>query len=83
MVTTLLYAVSVREYPYTLRSLSSTGPGIEHVGLGSDFDGFIGAPFDTTGIPMLTEALLEIGLTEEDVGSVLGSNVRRVLAANL
>ncbi len=57
--------------------------GLEHVGLGSDFDGTIASPFDTTGLPMLTDALLEAGLSEEDVAKVLGGNVRRVLAANL
>jgi len=57
--------------------------GIDHVGLGSDFDGTIKSPFDTTGLPMLTEALLEAGLSREDVAKVLGGNVRRVLAANL
>ena len=57
--------------------------GVDHVGLGSDFDGHVTTPFDTTGLPMLTEALLTAGLSEEDVGKVLGGNVRRVLAANL
>ncbi|MDX2464554.1 MAG: membrane dipeptidase [Porticoccus sp.] len=57
--------------------------GIDHVGLGSDFDGNVTTPFDTTGLPMLTEALLGAGLPEEDVLKVLGGNVRRVLTANL
>lgn len=57
--------------------------GVDHIGLGSDFDGNIASPFDTTGLPMLTESLLAAGLSEEDVGKVLGGNVRRVLAANL
>lgn len=57
--------------------------GIDHVGLGSDFDGTIAAPFDTTGLPMLTDALLQAGLSEEEVAKVMGGNVRRVLAANL
>ncbi len=57
--------------------------GIEHVGLGSDFDGTIASPFDTTGLPMVTEALLKAGLSEDDLAKVLGGNVRRVLTANL
>jgi membrane dipeptidase len=57
--------------------------GIDHVGLGSDFDGHVTTPFDTTGLPMLTESLLATGLSEEDVGKVLGGNLRRVLTANL
>ena len=57
--------------------------GVDHVGLGSDFDGHVTTPFDTTGLPMLTESLLATGLSAGDVGKVLGGNVRRVLAANL
>jgi len=57
--------------------------GVDHVGLGSDFDGDVATPFDVTGLPMLTEALLRSGLSEEDVGKVLGGNLRRVLEANL
>lgn len=57
--------------------------GIDHVGLGSDFDGNVTTPFDTTGLPLLTEALLGAGLPEQDVLKVLGGNVRRVLTANL
>jgi microsomal dipeptidase-like Zn-dependent dipeptidase len=57
--------------------------GIDHVGLGSDFDGHVATPFDTTGLPMLTESLLAAGLSEEDVKKVLGGNVQRVLTANL
>jgi microsomal dipeptidase-like Zn-dependent dipeptidase len=57
--------------------------GVDHVGLGSDFDGHVTTPFDATGLPMLTESLLAAGLSEEDVKKVLGGNVQRVLAANL
>src|SRR5205823_1747437 len=41
--------------------------GIEHVGLGSDFDGAIGAIFDTTGLSTLTEALLADGFSEGEI----------------
>ncbi len=57
--------------------------GINHVGLGSDFDGYVSTPFDTRGLPRLTEALLRTGYTEDEVRAILGGNVRRVLAANL
>lgn len=57
--------------------------GIDHVGLGSDFDGNVTTAFDATGLPQLTEALLASGLTRDQVARVLGGNVRRVLAANL
>ncbi|MCP4981367.1 MAG: peptidase M19 [Gammaproteobacteria bacterium] len=57
--------------------------GIDHVGLGSDFDGHVTTPFDTTGLPMLTEALFADGFSETEVEKVLGGNVLRLLSLNL
>lgn len=57
--------------------------GPDHVGLGSDFDGATATPFDTTGVPRLTEALLQSGLSQQDVAKIMGANAFRVLRANL
>jgi len=57
--------------------------GPDHVALGSDFDGAVATPFDATGVPLVTEALLEAGLEEETVGRVMGGNVVRLLRATL
>lgn len=57
--------------------------GVEHVALGSDFDGTITAPFDAAGWPLLTQALLRRGLSEEQVRAILGGNVVRVLTKTL
>jgi len=57
--------------------------GPEHVALGSDFDGAVTTPFDATGVPLVTEALLEAGLDEATVGQVMGGNVVRLLRATL
>lgn len=57
--------------------------GIDHVGLGSDFDGHVATPFDTTALPALTDALLAAGLPPDDVRKIMGENLRRVLTANL
>jgi membrane dipeptidase len=57
--------------------------GIEHVGLGSDFDGAVPAPFDATGMALVTEALLAEGLRETDVAAVMGGNAVRVLLGGL
>jgi microsomal dipeptidase-like Zn-dependent dipeptidase len=57
--------------------------GLDHVALGSDFDGAITAPFDVTGLPAITEALLTQGYGEEDVGRIMGGNVMRVLGDQL
>ena len=57
--------------------------GIDHVGLGSDFDGAVGMPFDASGVPQVSAALLAAGLSPNDVAKVLGGNFRRLLEANL
>jgi membrane dipeptidase len=57
--------------------------GIEHVALGSDFDGATAEPFDTTGLVQLTDAMLESGYSEQDVRSIMGENVIHFLQKNL
>jgi microsomal dipeptidase-like Zn-dependent dipeptidase len=54
--------------------------GIEHVALGSDFDGAVATAFDTTGLAALVEALLAEGLGDEEIRLLMGENVFRVLA---
>ena len=53
--------------------------GINHVGLGSDFDGAVTTGFDTSKLAHLTQALADRGLTDEEIGKVMGGNVLRVL----
>jgi len=56
--------------------------GIEHVGLGSDFDG-ANMPYgmeDATKLPAVTEALLQKGYSEGDVRKILGENTLRLMA---
>lgn len=57
--------------------------GVEHVALGSDFDGAVTEPFDTTGVVLVTDALLAEGFNEEEVGRIMGGNVFRLLAETL
>ncbi|MCP4679492.1 MAG: membrane dipeptidase [Deltaproteobacteria bacterium] len=60
--------------------------GIDHVGIGSDFDGFtIGARElkDCTKLPLITEKLLARGYSEEDVTKILGGNFLRVFEENI
>jgi microsomal dipeptidase-like Zn-dependent dipeptidase len=57
--------------------------GADHVALGSDFDGGTTMPFDVTGIPLITEALVKDGLSEHDIRLVMGENVVRVLSQSL
>jgi len=56
--------------------------GIDHVGLGSDFDGIPAVPEgleDCASLPALTGRLLARGLSEADVRKTLGGNLLRVM----
>jgi microsomal dipeptidase-like Zn-dependent dipeptidase len=57
--------------------------GADHVALGSDFDGGITAPFDSSGWALLTDALLQEGIAEQDIHKIMGENVVRVLLETL
>jgi membrane dipeptidase len=57
--------------------------GVEHVGLGSDFDGAVPVPIDATGLAQITDALLGLGLADADIERVMGGNVVRLLAEAL
>jgi len=55
--------------------------GVEHVGLGSDFDGIDSTPKgleNVTKMPYFTEGLLRRGYSEDDVMKILGENFLRV-----
>jgi membrane dipeptidase len=55
--------------------------GIDHVGLGSDFDGAtmpIGME-DASKLPKITKALVEKGYSDQDIEKILGGNMLRVM----
>jgi membrane dipeptidase len=58
--------------------------GVDHVGLGSDFDGVSGAlpeGIDSVAdLPKITQALLDRGYSAEDIHKILGGNLLRVFA---
>ncbi len=57
--------------------------GVDHVGLGSDFDGAtmpIGMD-DASKLPRITEALLKKGYSDQDIEKILGGNILRVMEA--
>ena len=59
--------------------------GIDHVGIGSDFDGIETPPKELNGVedfPLLTKALLERGYSKMDIRKILGENFLRVFEAN-
>jgi membrane dipeptidase len=58
--------------------------GIDHVGIGSDFDGVPSLPdglLSARTLPALTAVLLQRGMHEDDVEKVLGGNFMRVFDA--
>jgi membrane dipeptidase len=59
--------------------------GVDHVGLGSDFDGISVAPQqlnDVTSYPLITKALLDRGYSKKDITKMMGGNILRVLREN-
>ncbi len=57
--------------------------GVEHVALGSDFDGAVTEPFDTTGLVKITEAMMEAGYSEPEIRMVMGENAVKFFRENL
>jgi membrane dipeptidase len=58
--------------------------GIDHVGLGSDFDGIPDAPMGLDGVdkyPALLEALMRRGWSDADIAKLAGENLLRAMAA--
>jgi membrane dipeptidase len=56
--------------------------GIDHVGIGSDFDGITMVPRgleDVSKMPNLTAALLKRGYSEQDIQKIMGGNFLRVI----
>jgi len=56
--------------------------GIDHIGIGADFDGITSVPVgleDVSTYPMLTAELIRRGYSDEEVLKILGNNVLRVM----
>ena len=56
--------------------------GIDHVGLGSDYDGIPVAPVgleDVSKLPGITEELLKRDFSQDDIKKILGENTMRVM----
>ena len=57
--------------------------GIDHVALGSDYDGATTVRFDTSQLVQVTQALLDEGFTEDEIRAAMGGNALRVIDAGL
>ena len=59
--------------------------GVDHVGLGSDYDGVNSLPQqldDVTAMPLITKELLKRGYSKKDIRKILGKNFLRIFEAN-
>lgn len=57
--------------------------GIDHIALGSDWDGATTVAIGGDTLAQLTQALLDAGFTEEEIRAIMGGNAIRFLSANL
>ena len=57
--------------------------GIQHVALGSDYDGATTVRFDTSQLVQVTQALMDEGFTAQEIRAVMGENALRVIRAGL
>lgn len=57
--------------------------GVEHIGLGSDFDGYVTTGFDTAQLQYITQALVDAGFTQSEIRLIMGGNTVRLLKAVL
>jgi membrane dipeptidase len=57
--------------------------GEDHIALGSDYDGSVTVPFDTSELARLTDEMLNIGMSEQQIRKVMGGNLLRFFKAGL
>lgn len=57
--------------------------GIDHVALGSDYDGATTVRFDTSKLVQVTQALIDAGFTDDEIRAAMGGNAIRVIRAGL
>ncbi|MBX7494534.1 dipeptidase [Qipengyuania sp. 6B39] len=57
--------------------------GIEHVALGSDYDGATTVRFDTAQLVQVTQALMDEGFSEDEIRAAMGGNALRVIGEGL
>ncbi|MEQ8309144.1 MAG: dipeptidase [Sphingopyxis sp.] len=57
--------------------------GIDHVALGSDYDGATTVRFDTSKLVQMTQALIDAGFSDDEIRAAMGGNAIRVLKAGV
>ena len=57
--------------------------GLDHIALGSDYDGTTTVRFDASELAVLTQTMLDAGFSEGEIRAVMGENALRFFAAQL
>lgn len=57
--------------------------GVQHIALGSDFDGGVTMPFDAAGMVHITEELMKQGFSTKEICMIMGENALRFLMNGL
>lgn len=57
--------------------------GVDHIALGSDYDGAVATPFDISGVALITDALMQEGLSQKDIAKIMGGNALRLFRETL
>ena len=78
-------AVCEMTVPAIVRAIrhAATVMGVEHVALGSDYDGATTEPWDTGALALLTEGLMAAGFSTGEIRGIMGGNVLAFLEAEL
>ncbi|MGQ0710266.1 MAG: dipeptidase [Rhodoferax sp.] len=78
-------AVCAPDLPHVVRAIRHAVDvaGLEHVALGSDYDGATRMPWDVSHLALLTEALMQAGFSPDELQALMGGNVQRLLLQTL
>jgi membrane dipeptidase len=57
--------------------------GVDHVALGSDYDGTVTAALDSSELAIITQTMFDNDFSEEEIRKVMGENVKNFLLENL
>jgi microsomal dipeptidase-like Zn-dependent dipeptidase len=78
-------AMCKADYAETARTMRHVADlvGVEHVALGSDFDGAVSTPTDIRGLHFLVRELRKVGFNENEIRMIMGENAMRFWLKNL